>query len=382
MGSLTQLPDGRWRIRAFAGRDANGHTIQKQRILPPGHNKRRAREELAHWERELRQGGVKTGKPVKVSEAADQWITHVAKVGSRKGPVSPVTLREYQRVLDTLITPGLGDKRLTSLTTYDINAFYANLTVGPAMGRKAATVLNLLLRWCHRSGLTHFNPNEDADKPGYSLPDVDPPTRDEVLRVMKVARDEGEDQFRLLVLAAFTGCRRGELAALRPSRVDIDNGTLRVDSAIAAVAGGWVLKDTKTHQRRYVGLEPTALAALIEQAAALEDRAATLDVALTPDPYLWAATVDGSTPWHPDTLSHMMRRVTRKAGVNCRLHDLRHAFATHLLDKGVPVASVQKMLGHESAKTTLDIYTHSVPSSERAGLRHLSDAYGQLGAGE
>jgi integrase len=46
-----------------------------------------------------------------------------------------------------------------------------------------------------------------------------------------------------------------------------------------------------------------------------------------------------------------------------RFHDLRHTCATLLLQQGVPVTVVSKMLGHASAKMTLDTYAHVLPDS-------------------
>jgi integrase len=58
------------------------------------------------------------------------------------------------------------------------------------------------------------------------------------------------------------------------------------------------------------------------------------------------------------------RPTLKKAGLpKIRFHDLRHTFATLLLKEGVPVTVVSKMLGHASAKMTLDTYSHVLPDS-------------------
>ncbi len=55
-----------------------------------------------------------------------------------------------------------------------------------------------------------------------------------------------------------------------------------------------------------------------------------------------------------------------------RFHDLRHSYATWLVDDGVPPNMVQRVMGHERATTTLDLYTRRTDNSDRI-LRALDD---------
>lgn len=373
MGTLKLLPDGRWRARAYVGTDPlTGHPIQKQRTLPATYNRRRAKTELARWESELRAGGLATGAPVTIEAAARDWLAGL--------DVANVTRREYHRIVERHIIPLAGHLRLAALTARDIERI-ASKVDGVKMRVHAFDVLSMILTEAHRLGTIHHNPAKDARRPKYRRPDIHPPTRDEVLTVLKVAFDEAPDKGRLLLVAVGSGTRRGELAAITRTRVDLDRHTLLVDRSVVRGEGGWLLKGTKTHQARTVPLDEVIEAALIDQAAALEDRATQLGVTLIDDPFLWASKPDGSAPWHPDTLSHLMRRITDRAGVACRLHDLRHAFATLLIDRGEAITTVQQLLGHRSAVTTLSIYAHGVPDSARRAVGHVGQAFGELGRG-
>ena len=60
----------------------------------------------------------------------------------------------------------------------------------------------------------------------------------------------------------------------------------------------------------------------------------------------------------PGTVSHISKRIVKSAGLESRLHDNRHAFATLLMSFGVNPKVVSEMLGHSTISTTMDIYSH------------------------
>ena len=89
-------------------------------------------------------------------------------------------------------------------------------------------------------------------------------------------------------------------------------------------------------------------------------------VAFTPqgESSRWLFTV-GTEPMYDNAVTWRWRATRQAAGLtDVRLHDLRHFFASGLIAEGCDVVTVQRALGHASATTTLNTYSHLWPTAE------------------
>lgn len=175
-----------------------------------------------------------------------------------------------------------------------------------------------------------------------------------------------------LQLAVATGCRRGEILALRWS--DIEDGRAHINRSLTQTRAGLECKSTKTERPRTVKIPESAIAALEEHRKRQDVfRAQFADLYLPGD--LVFANPDGS-PLKPDSVSAavslLFRRLKLPAGVS--LHSLRHTHVSGLLDDGVPLPVVSARLGHGSIRTSMEIYSHMIHGQDDAAADRW-DAY-------
>lgn len=80
----------------------------------------------------------------------------------------------------------------------------------------------------------------------------------------------------------------------------------------------------------------------------------------------WLFQKDDGTPMNKDHAAAVFRRNLKQAGLpHYRLYDLRHTFATQLLERGAPITYVAAQLGHAKPTTTLQWYAHWLPTNRR-----------------
>jgi integrase len=195
---------------------------------------------------------------------------------------------------------------------------------------------------------------------------VKAPSVEEVQKLISAAETGGDPVLSTAIaLAAVTGCRRGELCALRWSDVNWARRVLRVARSLTVIRQQITEGPTKSHGHRNVALDDALGAMLAKRRSDQELYAEQVGIALSNDPFILSRNADGSQPCRPNGLTAAYRRVARSLGLSSHFHELRHFTATTAIASGADVRTVAGRLGHADPSVTLRVYAHALEQRDR-----------------
>jgi integrase len=237
------------------------------------------------------------------------------------------TADEYRRLLDKVIVPALGDRKVADVARADITKLHHANRAAPYQANRLLAILSKMFNLAERWGL-----RPDGSNPCRHVEKFAERKRERMLSRVELGRlGDALASFNFSPYAAaavkllvFTGARLGEVLGLRWDWIDFDRGEAR-------------LPDSKTGAKT-LHLPPPAIAVLADLPR------------LDGNPYVIAGQKEGAAlvnlekPW---------RAIRKAAGLDdVRLHDLRHAFASVAASSGMGLPIIGKMLGHSQPATT------------------------------
>ncbi len=332
MASIQRRPDGSWRAR-YRDRASKEHAKHFQ-------TKRAAQEWLDGVAASVRIGTyADPGRSRRlVSHVAESWLA--SKLDSKAS-----TAARNRGVLDVHILPRWGARKVGEIEQGDVQEWVSELArthLSARTIRKIYFVLNGVMKHAVSLKCLAVNPCTGVNLPRASTA---PRRYLTATQVEQLAAAAGEAAPIVLTLA-YTGLRWGELGALRIRNVDLVRGRLIIEASVTEVNGTLEWTTPKDHQRRTVPI-PDFLRAYLESAM----MARSADDLLFPAPRGGVLRVRAARRGWFD-------RASTAAGVDgLSPSELRHTAASLAVHAGAHVLAVQRMLGHEKASMTLDVYS-------------------------
>jgi integrase len=362
-GTKRKRGEGVWELRAYVGRDpATGNPKQVSKTF---RGSAREADEALRDLIEQQVPGRSDGAGATVGQLLDAWLSECERMD-----LSPTTLRVYRTQIEHTVRPALGSIKVQRLGAKDLDDLYRAMKEkgsSPKTVRNHHALLSAALHQAVRWGWVRRNVAEMAKPPRVTQRVVRPPSVDAVRQIVVAAEERDPRLAPLVMMAALTGMRRGELCALRWSDLDLDEGQIEVARSVVLVPGGLGEKTTKTNRTRRVALDEVGLSVLRTHRARVEEWARLADEELRPDAFIFSPYVDGSLPFRPDNVTNFFIRVRDELKLpDVRLHDLRHFTATQLIGAGVDVRTVAGRLGHTDPSMTLRVYSHALEERDRA----------------
>ena len=314
---------------------------------------------------------------IKADMPFGDWMEHWYETYSRPA-ARPGTRRIYEGYLRLYIRPGLGHIPLNRLTAKDMQRFFAWLkTEGRADQSDGETGLadsqlrnihSLCWRALEKAASGNLIPRNPAS--GCKLPrarkgEMNLLSRESMQKLLIQAKEE--KYYELFLLEFATGLRLGELTALQWEDLNLTTGELRISKQAVVIGSEVVVTEPKTKAAvRTLLLPPKVLEVFREY----RNR--------NPSRWLFPSPKKEDSPLLPSVVRQRLHRLLDHAGCErVRFHDLRHTFATLALESGMDVKTLSAMLGHVSAATTLDIYTHITDDMQRAAAENIDRGIGK-----
>ncbi len=358
--NIYKRKDDRWEGRYIRGYDACG---KAQLGYVYAKTYREVREKLLAARQA---GGTRADREHKLfRDFCEEWLT------LSRNRVKDSTYAKYHTMIHRHLVPHLGDLPAQALSTVRIEDF-SNTLLKNGLSRKTVrdilAVLKAVLRHCKKQLGAEF-PDVEVIYPKEQKKEMRVLTLDEQRRLVDyLLADMDETKFGVL-LALLTGMRIGELCALKWEDISADERVIHIRSTMqrlqtlddsAAARTRISVGEAKSRTSNRVIPLSSSAAALCRRMRVTNGKAYVL-------------TGDSVRFLEPRVVQYRLRKYTRDCALEgVHFHTLRHTFATRCVEVGFEIKSLSEILGHASAKVTLDRYVHSSLDLKRANMDKLS----------
>jgi len=283
------------------------------------------------------------------------------------------TQSSYESNYRVHILPTLGHRRLNEITRTQVKDLVASL-VEKGLARPTIRIITAqlcaLLNQAIEDGIIDFNPATNLAKFYKNAPirhkEIQPLTEPEIKAFLRSVLKYARQHFVTFLCAIHTGMRTGELVGLQWGDIDFFGKFVTVRRAVVRRR----IVETKTDKIRKIDLSDALAAELKKLKRHRQEQWLAKGHTEIPK---WVFCAENGNFFDPYNLKdRYFYKCLEKAGLRrIRFHDLRHTFATLLLQNGESLAYVKDQLGHSSIRMTVDVYGHLVPGANRQAVNKL-----------
>jgi len=279
------------------------------------------------------------------------------------------TYGSYERAVRLRIIPDLGPVKITALQPKNVDAWLAKMAEDKKVGARAAQQAFMVLKRAYNYAidldLCERNPLQRLRAPKARKKEQRILDLEEVRRLLSTA--EGSPWFALFFTAIATSMHQGELLGFTWDDVHLDGGYLRVTKQLAETHDGLELTEPKTAtSKRRIDLSAEAVTVLKNhRKAQMKSGAPNRHNLVFPN------EIGGFIDRNDFTKRVFKPMLTKAELPDCTFHSLRHAGNSLLAQAGAPLKVLQQRLGHSTASTTLQTYTHLAASDGQAAASTL-----------
>lgn len=367
-----------YRFRVCVGRDAEGKQLFRSTTwaipdgLTPSKAERAARKAAEQWEKTARaeyEEDLKNPQRVKDREidrtktdfaafVLEDWFPICIDNGEHK----PKTV-EFYGYTARAVAEHFSGRVLQKITATDIQKYIISLRTDKGFSQQTVhhyhRTLNMVFAFAMKQEIIRKNPMDKVDRPKLPRKKVDALSKEDAQRFFEAIKACPLEFRSMLYLLITTGLRRGECVGLKWRDFDEKNAVLHVRRNVIYTPQSGIVVDTpKTAASlRTVPVMESAVVLLrqLKQERQGENPNTILD-----DSFIFPGEADVFTPRDPGSLTHRVKRFMKAHGLpDLSPHDLRHSCATLLLSSGADIKSVQEILGHTNANTTLNFYVRT-----------------------
>jgi integrase len=380
-GHIRRRGENSWELKFDAGTDPlTGQ--RKTRYASFKGTKRDAKIELARLITQHETGQSVDPSKTTIAEFLKRWDDWAG------AHLAPKTLERHRTAICQHIVPHIGALPIQKLRPVHLVELYRKLQQSggqngrPLAARSVAYVHRLLHRALGHAtiwGVTSQNVAAVVSPP--PAPDADIAILTEVQIKTVLEHLNGRTLRPIVSFLLGTGCRRGEVLALRWHDVNFDKKTVRIERAIEQTKSGLRVKAPKTKAgKRLIAISPWLIAELRAHQKRQQELRLKLGMGRAPADSLVFARWDGEMR-APHWLSKNFAQAMATLGIDCRLHGLRHTHVSQLIAAGLDVLTISRRIGHASPAITLNVYGHLFSNTDAKAAEIIEAAYGKIGLG-